>query len=719
MQPITTVAPGDVSFQIPVPHEGLTYQWQVDTSGTGEQFADIADANKAVLELKGVTQENKGYKYRVLVAIEGNKPYYSSNAAELTVYSPAELQPVSIAVKAGDDATFSVPAAGEGLTYQWQVKTNSTFTAIEGETNFKLVLHAVSKEMDGNKYRVVIGGVLRSEFTSEAAVLTVGSVPGMPSNVTAVAGNGNAIVSFTPPTDGGGSPITAYVVTASPGGLTATGLGSPITISGLTNGTAYTFTVAATNATGTSKSSAASSAVTPYGEASPPLTTPKPPQNEDVNVTPDVPVSTPTTTPAPSKNEDVEVWVNGKVEYAGKATASQRSGQSIITIAVDEKKLEERLAAVGEHAIITIPVLKDADIVIGELNGKMIKSMERQLAIIEIRTEQASYSLPAQRMNIDAISAKFGQTISLEDIKVHIEISAARAQDTRNVDKAAAHGQFTPVIPALEFKVNAMYGDSVIDVTRFDSYVERTITIPDGIDPNKITTGIVVDSEGNSRHVPTKVVMENGHYYAKINSLTNSLYSVVWHPLEFSDMTKHWAKEAVNDMGSRMVIEGIGDGKFDPDRDVTRAEFTEILVRGLGLKPETSTSSFTDVKMSDWYNGAINTAYAYHLVSGSDYGNFRPNAKITRQEAMTIISRAMKTSQLAAKLPDQGASAVLRPFHDAAGAAAWAVTGMAETIQAGVVSGRSSTMLAPKENLTRAESATIMRRFLQKSNSLI
>ena len=101
-------------------------------------------------------------------------------------------------------------------------------------------------------------------------------------------------------------------------------------------------------------------------------------------------------------------------------------------------------------------------------------------------------------MNIDAISAKFGQSLSLEDIKVHIEISVGRAQDTRNVDKAAAQGQFTPVIPALEFKVNAMYGDSVIDVTRFDSYVERTITIPDGIDPNKITTGIVVDSEGNS-----------------------------------------------------------------------------------------------------------------------------------------------------------------------------------------------------------------------------
>jgi hypothetical protein len=87
--------------------------------------------------------------------------------------------------------------------------------------------------------------------------------PSAPTAVNVTAGNALAIVSFFAPTSDGGSAITKYTVTATPGGLTAMGTTSPITITGLTNGTAYTFTVTATNATGTSLSSAASNSVTP------------------------------------------------------------------------------------------------------------------------------------------------------------------------------------------------------------------------------------------------------------------------------------------------------------------------------------------------------------------------------------------------------------------------------------------------------------------------
>lgn len=79
----------------------------------------------------------------------------------------------------------------------------------------------------------------------------------------AVAGNGTATVSFTAPASSGGVPIMGYTVTSLPGGITASGAGSPITVTGLTNGRAYTFTVVATNAAGASSSSTASNTVTP------------------------------------------------------------------------------------------------------------------------------------------------------------------------------------------------------------------------------------------------------------------------------------------------------------------------------------------------------------------------------------------------------------------------------------------------------------------------
>ncbi len=91
--------------------------------------------------------------------------------------------------------------------------------------------------------------------------------PSAPTGVTAVPGKAQAIVSFTAPASDGGSAITGYTVTSSPGGLTSTGSASPITVTGLMNGTAYTFTVTATNFAGPGAASTASNSVTPFKDS--------------------------------------------------------------------------------------------------------------------------------------------------------------------------------------------------------------------------------------------------------------------------------------------------------------------------------------------------------------------------------------------------------------------------------------------------------------------
>jgi hypothetical protein len=94
--------------------------------------------------------------------------------------------------------------------------------------------------------------------------------PDAPTIGTATGGNALASVAFTAPSDVGGSAITAYSVVSTPGGFVGTGASSPVTVTGLTNGTAYTFKVFATNSYGPSAASAASNSVTPLpaiGEA--------------------------------------------------------------------------------------------------------------------------------------------------------------------------------------------------------------------------------------------------------------------------------------------------------------------------------------------------------------------------------------------------------------------------------------------------------------------
>src|ERR1035441_1505076 len=95
------------------------------------------------------------------------------------------------------------------------------------------------------------------------------TVPSAPVSPVATPGIAGASVSFPPSASDGGSPIIRYTVTSSPGGIAAIGGAPPIAVSGLTNGTSYTFTVTATNIHGPSAASAASNTVIPSAALAP------------------------------------------------------------------------------------------------------------------------------------------------------------------------------------------------------------------------------------------------------------------------------------------------------------------------------------------------------------------------------------------------------------------------------------------------------------------
>ncbi|MBD2848141.1 S-layer homology domain-containing protein [Paenibacillus sp. IB182496] len=388
------------------------------------------------------------------------------------------------------------------------------------------------------------------------------------------------------------------------------------------------------------------------------------------------------------------------------------NGQSRLTISLDAEKLNAELDKEGEHTMITLPISQAFGQIIALVDGDVVSKMNALDAVLNIQTDNVTYTLPIRQLDLEGAMRKLSlDDLSHLNLRVNVD-SWTEEQSQKGADQAAkAH--LTTLVPPVTFTITASdAGKNTAEISRFDTYITRTFTMPEGIDASKITTGVVWMSDGTFRHVPTKVTEKDGRYYAAIQSLTNSTYTVVYHTASFADEAQHWSKSIVDDMASRLIVSGKDAATFDPDGRVTRAEFVSMLNRGLGLNGHPDIPAFTDVYSTAWYYDEVQIGREYGLIQGFADHTFKPNAAVPREEAMVMIANAMKLAGMETTVSDGQANQILAAFQDGTDVSNWAKLAAAACVQAEVVVG-SHGQLHAKSNLTRAEAATIIMRMLE------
>ncbi|MBJ6360020.1 immunoglobulin-like domain-containing protein, partial [Paenibacillus sp. GCM10012307] len=384
-------------------------------------------------------------------------------------------------------------------------------------------------------------------------------------------------------------------------------------------------------------------------------------------------------------------------------------------IMVDNEAIIGLLANAPKGSVLTVPQVSDASHVDAVVNGELLKRMIQIEGVFRIEGSLGAYTVPAAAIKSSHVASALGNSEDTDNIVVTFSISLAEQADVTHMQAMANHNRMILAGNPVRFSIAAEWNGKLTEIDKFDGYVHREIRIPLDVQ-TAVTTGVSINKDGSLLHMPTRIEVRDGVRYAIINSLYNGVFALIDKKVAFQDVKGHWAAAAIAEMTARNVVVGTTKDKFEPNRFITRAEFATILVRSLGLKNDASEGeSFSDVHKNDWFYDSVSAAVKFKLVYGYSTGEFKPLERISREEALTILARAMEIADLHKELQASEVESLLAAFADWNEVSEWARKGITETVEAGLVQGRATNGLAPKAKITRAEAVTIIERLLRAS----
>lgn len=172
---------------------------------------------------------------------------------------------------------------------------------------------------------------------------------------------------------------------------------------------------------------------------------------------------------------------------------------------------------------------------------------------------------------------------------------------------------------------------------------------------------------------------------------------------QFKDVgADHWALNAIAHSVARGYFKGEGEGRFAPNRAITRAEFVTILGRKAGITPSGASTAFKDVKGDAYYAPYVAWAASAGMIQGTGGGKFEPNRTITREEMAVILDKFLSHEKKAY------ASAAKGQFHDGTKISSWAKDSVDKMTRQGLLNGMGNGNFAPKESFSRAQAAQVL-----------
>jgi hypothetical protein len=239
-------------------------------------------------------------------------------------------------------------------------------------------------------------------------------------------------------------------------------------------------------------------------------------------VDPVIAISISDSTPEEAAPEAAIVIVNGQAQEAGQAQVVIEDGKATTIVTVDDEKLQEILGAQEAEAgaAVVIPVMAETETSSLLVGSQTVAALKASQATLKITTNTGVYTLPLALLDMEAIAQELGENVPPEAVAVSISIAEPLGQTVKLAKDPNAAGEWILIAPVANFTVTCTYGPKSVEVTGFDAAVERTLLLPGGVDPAKITSASVTAPDGSAYSTPVTITEIDGKQYGVISGQT-------------------------------------------------------------------------------------------------------------------------------------------------------------------------------------------------------
>lgn len=416
----------------------------------------------------------------------------------------------------------------------------------------------------------------------------------------------------------------------------------------------------------------------------------------------------------PGQEEEPEQAEEVRLEQSGLQLSfvTDEAGLRLAQVEPEEAALAEGLALAearsAEALVLEAELAEHVEQVRFLLPGSWLDAAASRLPelTLSLRFAGAEFNMTVGAPELQALVAADGE----EQLAVYIRRLEGRAARDLAEAAAAAEAEVQGVWYGFRTAVRAADGNGEREPDGPERFL-ASVVIPawKAIDARKTTAVYYDEAAGRLAFAPSVPDGENGVRIRHNGG--NRVYGIVAAERAFADMAGHWAQKEVEQLATKLLLEGREPGEFAPEAWLSRAELAAVLVRALVLPPAgEGKTAFADVDGQEWYAPYVAAAREYGLAEGDEQGAFRPQGPVTREQLAVFLSRLLQYASVRETgNPDNG----LSRFADQARISPWAREAVAVMVQTGIIQGLPDGIFAPGEQASRAQAAVMLSRALK------